>query len=155
MRFRSVLMIASVAMSIIATGIGNAFATTHTYDGILKSTFYGDDYAVKNTDSSGHKYPIYNDILQWPNTFKNDGSSPVYTIYVTPTMSTNPSGGMTTPQVWYSVNRGDTLENQASQPQVTQHSGDYEIRARHLYYDGGDIAATCGIDYQMLFTCQG
>ncbi|AFC99475.1 hypothetical protein Mtc_0711 [Methanocella conradii HZ254] len=79
MRFKSIIMLASIAI-LVATGIGNALATTYTYtggDGILKTTYNGPNSVSLDKTVSGYATPRYDDVLQWLNTYKNAQGSAV------------------------------------------------------------------------------
>lgn len=136
MRFRSVLMIASVAMVLVATGIGNAFATDRVYNDAMITTLLSSSSASLDQSSSGSKDPTYyHDNLVWGNTFVNMYSADVNAQVSAPT---SPSGGMSDPSgTYYSLPHGQMSGPNYATPQITVHSGSYTIKAKHWYTNIG------------------
>ncbi len=158
MRSRSVLMLASVTMILVATGIGNAFATTHWYTGQVASTFSSTSDVQFTSTISQSKSVSHGDFLAWGNTWYNDcsGSS------VTPKAQYggSPTGGASGGWKTYSaISYGKYYPG----PNPTQSqgiddskvldtaSGSYSEGINHLYNYGGTDYAT-GYNWDMKFS---
>jgi len=153
MRFKGIIMLASIAI-LVATGIGNALATTYTYtggDGILKTTYNGPNSVSLDKTVSGYTTPRYGDVLQWLNTYKNAQGSAVMAFTSVRTIS---DGALSYNPVSYTVDPYLSQENKYSPGTVNTHSGEYLILAHHFYanyYGSGVSDDDDGVQFNVLW----
>jgi hypothetical protein len=154
MRMRSIALLAAAVMVIAAAGIGNAFATSYTYnggDGLLSTLYYGPNNVDTNKTVSGYTNPYYGDTLTWKNSYYNM-QSPAVSAYTS--VSTISGGALSYSASSYTVNPYSSQVNKYSPGTVNTHSGEYLILAHHFYANiqGG---GTSSDDDGMQFNVQG
>jgi len=147
-------VLAVAAIILAAVSIGNAFATTFTYDGddgLLETTYYGSGSVSLDKTVSGYKNPYYNDILRWLNTYNNAQGSAVS---AWTSVSTISGGALSYSPTSYTVDAYSYQPNKYSPGTVNTHSGEYLILAHHSYanYYGSGISDD---DDGMQFNVQG
>jgi hypothetical protein len=143
MRSRSVLMLASVAMILVATGIENAFAA-NLYSGTDASTMHYSGYRYLTWDSSATGSPTVSrgTSVQWANSLTISDPTRSYQPYI---KYNDPARGETTVTYPYWLSDGSSWTISSNPPALggdTQTSSGSYTSITHWYkYDPGGAAS--------------
>ncbi len=131
MRIRSILMLASVAMVLIAAGVGNAFAAT--YSGTDKSELmdYSSSSYVKWNQQINQDLDVnVGNSLSWANNLKNNK---IISVNSGVEWSSSDSG-LNSGASWGSINAFGTWSPTTTTASINSISGNPTLTVKHDYY---------------------
>ena len=144
MKLKCILTLALAAMVLVVSGIGTAFADTHTYSGVDRSTVSGSSAVYTERITSGLSLHV-NDYARWNNCFLNSKPESV-----TAEVASAPSDGSGDV---FSTTYGSIAPYSVKNDFYVSHgplrrSGSFSLGVVHWYYWGSGSYTNTGINGQ-------